>query len=88
MKPAPMRHENIMEIFTTHMHKDLVDTARAIIAARDKQWQDMLGEPVAMIIESHEVDADDVLTHDIDYFQDEIDPLPVGTNLYAPKETK
>ncbi|MDA8498751.1 hypothetical protein [Citrobacter sp. Igbk 17] len=42
-------------------------------------------EPVAEICQAHEYGVDGELTHnrDIDYHQDDIDRLPVGTKLYA-----
>ena len=52
---------------------------RAIIAARDAQWREMLGEPVAEV-------------HEVDLYADHAGPveamafLPVGTFLYAIKD--
>ena len=42
-------------------------------------------EPVAIVIQCDEVDLEGTLTHlrDIDYYQDHVDLLPVGVNLYA-----
>ena len=42
-------------------------------------------EPVALVVDASEYGPDGKLTHqrDIDYCQDDIDSLPVGTKLYA-----
>jgi len=49
MTPPEMTDEQIAEIANSCRWSNTyhVDFAKAIIAARDKQWAEMLGEPVA-----------------------------------------
>ena len=47
MKPPAMTDEQIRALAPDTLDEWSVH-ARAIIAARDKQWQEMLGEPVAL----------------------------------------
>jgi hypothetical protein len=46
MTPAPMSDEQMTAINIQHFNSP-AEYMQAIIAARDKQWSEMLGEPVA-----------------------------------------
>ncbi|QLO02023.1 hypothetical protein HV141_13285 [Citrobacter freundii] len=62
-----------------HAQLALLQLSRTALTAGTEQGQ------VAEICQTHEYGIDGELTHsrDIDYYQDDIDSLPVGTKLYA-----
>jgi hypothetical protein len=81
MKPPEMPIEVIDDAWVEHGLDECgaVEFAKAIIAARDKQWTEMLGEPVAW----QWVDVDG-LTKTI-----RMNPhIEHATPLYAPKQEK
>jgi hypothetical protein len=89
MTPPDMTDEQIKEIASTpcaipgsYVHS----FAQAIIAARDKQWADMLGEPIGWR---------NNLNYCVQFRSDEMTPeivagymTPQWTWLYAPKQEK
>ena len=86
MKPVPMPRDEI-ECIDSGMcgEREFSEAfAEAIIAARDKQWQEMLGEPTAYMCKS---------TKDVVHADEVGDSVPNWTDyytvaLYAPKEQK
>ena len=47
-KPAPMSDEQIYQMYNEpRSDAEMLEFARAIIAARDAQWEAMLAQPVA-----------------------------------------
>ena len=69
----------------SHIYAD-IRTALAT-KAPDEYLKAWLGEPIVELVEGREYDLDGNKTHliDLDYYRSEIDALPVGTKLYAPK---
>ena len=78
MKLSKERLEEIRDFDTCVKLEESAEMARHLLSGLEQ-------EPVAEISQAQEYDLEGNLRHqrDIDYYQDDIDKLPVGTKLYA-----